>query len=766
MPKNRSIAMALVVFFPILSYGCLFSFQEDAMAHEKHQPNHLINEKSPYLLQHAYNPVDWRPWGKEALEKARKENKPILLSIGYSTCHWCHVMEKESFEDHRTAEIMNRHFVSIKVDREERPDIDKLYITAVSALSGSAGWPLNVFLTPDLKPFFGGTYFPPEPRWGSPSWPDLLNLIAEAWNDPGNHQKLLSSADDLTERLRGFLSENADVSAADAPIDPGFLKTAFETLSRNYDKKLGGFSGPPKFPMPSNQNFLFFFHDFVKYEKDTAARAREAIQMAAHTLKAMADGGMYDQIGGGFHRYSTDAKWHVPHFEKMLYDNAQLIANYLDAFQITHDPFYSKNVRQTIEYIRRDMTHPNGGFYSAEDADSRPPGTLEDHKKAEGAFYVWEQKELEEVLGSEISQMFCYRYGIKPGGNAENDPHKEFVGKNILYVARSIDETAEKFKRPAKEVEQIMDEARLKLLDVRSRRPRPHLDDKILTSWNGLMISALAKAYQVLGDKSCLDAAIRAAEFIRNHLYDKETKILYRRWREGERKIPGMASDYAFFTQGLIDLYEADFDPGWLDWAMALATEQIRLFYDAENGGFFMTRSDKNSGLIMRIKEDTDNAIPSAGSVACLNLIRLSSLSDRPEFPKAAEKSLKAVQSKLRPDPSAGPQALVAFGSYLKKPPQVIIAGDGDDERTKVLLKTVRSVFIPGRSVILVDGNGSREKLTRHLPFINFVKAVNGVPTAYMCVNQTCKAPVTSPEALLKLITSPESGNLEVEKGL
>ncbi|MDH4207032.1 MAG: thioredoxin domain-containing protein, partial [Desulfobacteraceae bacterium] len=582
------------------------------MAEHQSKPNRLIHEKSPYLLQHAYNPVDWYPWGDEALEKARKEDKPILLSIGYSTCHWCHVMEEESFMNPDIAESMNTHFVCIKLDREERPDLDKIYMTAVTAITGSGGWPLNVFLTPDLKPFFGGTYFPPVPKQGMLAWPDILRLIAIAWKDPSQRDKFQSFSSNLQDSIANALSW----TSKDSVINPDVIDKALGAFSSRFDKDLGGFSPAPKFPSPSIQNFLFAHYFYAKngVKKDDAA-----LLMGTATLRAMANGGIYDQLGGGFHRYSTDAKWHIPHFEKMLYDNAQLLKNFLDAFLITGDRFFEKIARETADYVLRDMTHLDGGFYSAEDADSLPSGkNLEDtdKKKAEGAFYVWEQKEIKDLLGDGPGEIFSYRYGVKPEGNAEFDPFNEFRGKNILFNAHSIDEVAKKFDLSKEDIETLFIQSKLKLLAVRSKRHRPHLDDKVLTSWNGLMISALSRSYQVLGEKRYLEAARNAAIFLRNNLYDDNTSTLFKRWRQGERKIAGMADDYAFLIQGLIDLYEADFDPGWIEWALKLMDEQIKLFYDAENGGFFMTRKGHDKKIDLRIKEDTDSVIPSAGSVA------------------------------------------------------------------------------------------------------------------------------------------------------
>ncbi|MDH3881811.1 MAG: thioredoxin domain-containing protein, partial [Desulfobacteraceae bacterium] len=617
------------------------------MAEHQLKPNRLIHEKSPYLLQHAYNPVDWYPWAEEALEKALKEDKPILLSIGYSTCHWCHVMEEESFMNSDIADLMNTHFVCIKLDREERPDLDRIYMTAVTAITGSGGWPLNVFLTPDLKPFFGGTYFPPAPKQGMLVWPDILRFIAVAWKDPSQRNKFQSFSSNLQESIANALSW----TSKDSVINTDVIETALDAFSSRFDKDLGGFSPAPKFPSPSIQNFLFA-HYF--YDKNGIKKDKTALLMGTATLRAMANGGIYDQLGGGFHRYSTDAKWHVPHFEKMLYDNAQLLRNYLDAFLITGDRFFEKIARETADYVLRDMTHLDGGFYSAEDADSLPTGkNLEDtnKKKAEGAFYVWEQKEIKDLLGDGPGEIFSYRYGVKPEGNAEFDPFNEFRGKNILFNAHSIDEVAKKFDLSKEDIETSLIQSKLKLLAVRSKRHRPHLDDKVLTSWNGLMISALSRSYQVLGEKRYLEAARNAAIFLRKNLYDDKTNTLLRRWRQGERKIAGMADDYAFLIQGLIDLYEADFDPGWIEWALKLMDDQIQLFYDAENGGFFMTRKGHDKTIDLRIKEDTDNVIPSAASVAVSNGLRLAKFADSRGYSVVVEQTLKSILARIHSQP-------------------------------------------------------------------------------------------------------------------
>ena len=761
--KPNPIILILVLFSLFFTVRGPFAAESDKTVSPSAKPNRLIHEKSPYLLQHAYNPVDWYPWGDEAFEKARREDKPILLSIGYSTCHWCHVMEKESFSKPKIADVMNTYFVCIKVDREERPDLDKIYITAVNAIAGSAGWPLNVFLTPDLKPFYGGTYFPPVAKFGLPAWPELLKRIAAAWQDPEQHAQILASGQALSENLTRYFSW----SATEASFDPVLLEKAQETYSTVYDERYGGFGQAPKFPSPSIQNFLMAFYFFTKFDARKLQKGQTAFTMNMSTLRAMAKGGIYDHIGGGFHRYSTDTKWHIPHFEKMLYDNAQLLVNYLDAFLISRDEFFATVAREVADYVLRDMTHPAGGFYSAEDADSLPSGSGDNpqnhlaNEKAEGAFYVWEQKEINAILDPSAGTIFVYRYGVLPDGNAERDPLGEFNAKNILYLAHTLDETAEEFGKSKTEVLQLLAEARTKMLAVRSKRPRPYLDDKILTSWNGLMISALSRAYQVLGDEKYLSAAEKSAKFIQKHLYNLKSKQLFRRWRQSESKVPGMASDYAFLIQGLIDLYEADFNPAWLDWAMELADEQIRLFYDSEHGGFFMTRAGHDKNLVMRIKEDSDSVIPSAGSMAVLNYLRLSRYTDKRQYAPIAEKTMKTVLTRLQEHPTSAPKMLTALIVSLSKPIEVIIAGDRNSEDTRLLLKTAHSYFNPAQIVLLVDNAATRKMLAANLPFIAFIKTVNGKAAAYVCTDRSCSLPVTDPAALAEMLESApqKSGN-------
>jgi uncharacterized protein YyaL (SSP411 family) len=687
--------------------------------------NHLIHEKSPYLLQHAHNPVDWYPWGPEAFEKARKEDKPILVSIGYSTCHWCHVMEHESYEDPAVAALMNQYLVNIKVDREERPDVDKIYMTAVSAMTGQGGWPLNMFLTPDLKPIYGGTYFPPEAKWGQPGWKDVVKQIGESWKNPEDRKKMLSAASTITDSLKKYTEVAYDPAEGNA----SWLDAGFKSLQDAYDASRGGFGSAPKFPMPVYHNFLLRYYARTK--------KKEALDMSLHTLSEMAKGGIYDHLGGGFARYSTDADWHIPHFEKMLYDNAQLAVNTLEAYQITHDPELKRVAEETLAYIQHDMTSPEGGFYSAEDADSLP--SKDAKEKKEGAFYVWEKKEILLIAGEKAGEIFCFRYGVREGGNAAQDPHGEFTDKNILYIAHGIPETAKQFNVSEKEAHELLAQAKAKLLAARSDRPRPHLDDKVISAWNGLMISAFAKGYEVLGEPAYLASAQKAASFLKDKLYDPGTKTLYRRWRDGDRQALGIADDYAFVTQGLLDLYEVDFNPDWLNWAIDLTEAQDKRFYDAEHGGFFMTAVDQDAHLILRVKEDTDNVEPSASSVATLNLLRLSQLMDRKEFADVAEKTLKAFGAHMREAPRALPQMLVALDFDLTEPRQVVIAGQSGTADTEALLKVLHNHFIPVKTVLLAD-----EK--------NPMKPIGGKATAYVCFHHICKEPTNDPQKFDELL--------------
>ena len=719
--------------------GTLFAASVFVMAEEK--TNRLAREKSPYLLQHAHNPVDWYPWADEAFEKARRENKPIFLSIGYSTCHWCHVMAHESFENDEIAAIMNHEFVNIKVDREERPDVDRVYMTFVQATTGGGGWPMSVWLTPDLKPFVGGTYFPPEDRYGQPAFRKVLERISSAWKQ--DHEKIAESGSKIVEALRESQSSAAE---ATGKIDKDVFEKAYQQLDRSFDPKEGGFSIAPKFPRPVALNFLTRFHA----RDPKSENGKRALAMDLFTLRKMAAGGMHDHLGGGFHRYSVDRYWHVPHFEKMLYDQAQLAMAYLDAFQITQDRQYAEVARDILDYVARDMTSKDGGFFSAEDADS-----LFEHGKSEhgeGAFYVWTEKQIDDALVAD-SLIFKYHFGVQPHGNAPegSDPQDEFRGKNILIQRHAIKETAQHFKKSEDEVRQSLAHSRERLSPIRSKRPRPHLDDKIISAWNGLMISSFARAAQLLDEPRYLEAATRATKFVRTSLYDEKTKTLFRNYREGRSAIKGFADDYAFVIQGLLDLYEASFDVGWLKFALELQETQDRLFFDEKSGGYFST-SGEDKSVVLRMKDDNDSAEPAASSVAALNLLRLAQLRNDKQFEDRARKTIGAFAPTISHFASAMPQLLVALDFSLAKPRQVVIAGKIDNEQTKALLKEVHRHFLPNKILILVDGGGGQKFFAEKNEAIGAMSPVDGKPAAYVCENFTCKAPVTDPKALRDLL--------------
>jgi len=702
--------------------------------------NRLAHEKSPYLLQHAHNPVDWYPWGEEAFAKARRENKPIFLSVGYSTCHWCHVMAHESFESEEVAAIMNREFVNIKVDREERPDVDRVYMTFVQATTGGGGWPMSVWLTPDLKPFVGGTYFPPEDRYGQPGFKKVLERIAAAWKQ--GHDKIAEQGGRIVAALR----ESQAGAAGESKIDAKILDAAYEQIASSYDPKEGGFGNAPKFPRPVTLNFLTRF-----YERCPSSESgKRALEMDLFTLRKMAAGGMHDHPGGGFHRYSVDRYWHVPHFEKMLYDQAQLAVAYLDAFQITQDRQYESVARDILEYVARDMTSKDGGFFSAEDADS-----LFEHGKpehGEGAFYIWRKKEIDAVLG-DAADIFDFHYGVQSHGNAPegSDPQDEFRGKNIWIERHAIAETSQQFKKSEDEVRQSLRRSCDKLFSSRAKRPRPHLDDKIIAAWNGLMISAYAHAAQVLNESHYPEIATRAANFIRKQLWDDSRRILFRSYREGRGDIEGFADDYAFVIQGLLDLYEASFDVEWLKFATQLQETQDGLFIDGKNGGYFST-SGKDKSVFIRMKDDNDSAEPASSSIAALNLLRLAQFRDDKQLEDRAKKTIDAFAPTLSHFASAMPQMLVALDFSVSKPRQIVVAGRKDAPDTKALLTEVRRHFLPNTILLLADGAEGQKYLGEKIEAIRAMSMVDGKPAAYVCENFTCKAPVTDSKQLAELL--------------
>lgn len=701
------------------------------MTSDPRKSNRLAKEKSPYLLQHACNPVDWHPWGPEAFETARRENKPIFLSIGYSTCHWCHVMEHESFENAEIAGVLNRWFVPVKVDREERPDVDQIYMTAVQAMTGQGGWPLSAWLTPDLKPFYGGTYFPPRSAFGRPGFKEILTRIHEVWEQ--QHEQVLQQSRQLHDAIV------AATTAGGAPgeIDADLPGAAYDQFRIQYDEEHGGFGGAPKFPRPAQLNFL------LRYWKRTGDA--KALEMTAHTLRQMALGGMYDQLGGGFARYSVDERWHVPHFEKMLYDNAQLVVSYCEAWQITREPFLAGVARDVLRYISRDMTHSEGAFYSAEDADS---------EGVEGKFYAWTAQELRDALGAEEAKFVCEYFGCEEKGNWDDPTGHGPKNANVLFVARTFEQMAKLFGGTPQQARERIESARRKLSEVRSRRIRPHLDDKILTAWNGQMIGAFARAAQALDEPQYLAAATRAAEFVLAKLYDPQTRTLLRRWRDGETKVDGFLDDYAFFAAGLLELYEASFDPQWLDRAVELTDTMIARFHDEAGGGFWFTPPGQTD-IIARMKDDYDGAQPSGNSIAIANLQKLAQFTDPPRYAAIADESLRRLLPRFRQTPTAVPQWLCALDATLAGHRQIVIAGTPDAADTKAMLRAVRERYLPDTILLLADGGPRQAAMAKRLKFLASMKPLDGKATAYVCENRVCHAPTNDLAELLKMLDAP-----------
>ncbi len=695
--------------------------------------NRLAKEKSPYLLQHSHNPVDWYPWGKEALEKSKKEDKPILLSIGYSTCHWCHVMEKESFENQKTAQIMNQNYVSIKVDREERPDIDHVYMDYVMATTGSGGWPMTVFLTPDMKPFYGGTYFPPEDRYGIPGFKTLLLSIADAWKT--RRDEIAKSADSAVSYLE---TRKGRGSSNDKKLSKETLYTFFERHKSSFDTEWGGFGGAPKFPRSHSLSMLLRYW--------LRSGNPEALNMTEKTLNKMADGGMYDQIGGGFHRYSTDAQWRVPHFEKMLYDQALLSRTYLEAYQVTHKERYADIAKDILDYVLREMTSKDGAFYSAQDADSIDP--FNPSNKREGAFFVWKESEIDAALSKNDAEVVKYFYGIETKGNALSDPHHEFTDQNVLFKSHSAEETAAHFKISVSEVDRIIGAAGQKLSALRSKRPAPHLDDKILADWNGLMISSFAMAADVFDEPRYRNAAVKAADFIQTKM-KKDNSELYHRYRDGEAAISANLNDYAFMVYAYLSLYETTFDERWLKEAKNTAEIMIRLFWDEKDGGFFLTASNAEK-LITRPKELYDGAVPSGNSFAVLDLILLGCYMPESRFQKYAEQTLDTFSEEISSEPTAYPQMLIALDFMLGPSKEIVIAGDSKDPLTVSMLKEIHLRFMPNKIIMLHKPGAEGKSLEELVPFSKEQTALQGRTTAYVCQNYACALPVTDLDGLKK----------------
>ena len=703
-------------------------------------PNRLQHERSPYLLQHANNPVDWYPWGDEAFSRAREERKPIVLSIGYSTCHWCHVMEHETFEDPSLAEQLNRDFISIKVDREERPDIDRVYMTFVQVTTGAGGWPMTVFLTPELHPFFGGTYFPPTSRWGRPGFSDVLAHLSKAWReDPA---KVQASAASLLSQLRETVASTAVTELSPVPGIEA-VTAGISQFTQAYDRRHGGFGGAPKFPRPSELLFLL--------DAWALTRQHEARQMTMDTLRAMALGGIHDHLGGGFHRYSVDAEWRVPHFEKMLYDQAQLVLAYLGAAQASGESFYADVAEDTLDYVRHDMTAPDGAFYSAEDADSLVPGG--GPEKREGAFYVFSAAEIDRLFGSD-APIVRRRLGIEDGGNAPSDPQGEFRGLNIPYVAQSVDEIAARTNRTPQEVLAVLADMRERLYEAQAERPRPHRDDKVITAWNGLMIAGFARAARVLVDSPRRDAwrdiATRAAQSVRRTLWRDSDRVLLRRFRDGEAAVEGFCEDYACLAYGLIELFQATGDPEWLDWALTLTDAQTERFRDPADGGWFSTTGDDPS-VLLRLKEDYDGAEPAAASVTVRNLLTLAHLTGEGRFADLAQRSLERYGTELGRVARVMPLMVSNVAAWHARSAQIVIVGEAGEERA-ALERTVARQYLPFSVQLTIAPSEGQQALAARLPWLAAMKPIDNKPAAYVCSDFTCQQPVTTAAELERLL--------------
>jgi uncharacterized protein YyaL (SSP411 family) len=710
-------------------------------------PNRLQHERSPYLLQHANNPVDWYPWGDEAFARARDEHKPIFLSIGYSTCHWCHVMEHESFEDEGIAAQLNRDFISIKVDREERPDIDRVYMTFVQATTGAGGWPMTVFLTPELHPFFGGTYFPPSSRWGRPGFTDVLSHLAKAWReDPA---KVREGAGGLLTQLRDTVASTVVPEAMPvAGVDA--VTAGVAEFVKAYDRRNGGFGGAPKFPRPSELVFLL--------EAWALTHGHEARQIVLDTLKAMALGGIHDHLGGGFHRYSVDAEWRVPHFEKMLYDQAQLVLAYLDAAQASGEPFYAAVAEDTLDYVLHDLTAPDGAWYSAEDADSLVPGGTDTR---EGAFYVFSAAEIDRLFGDDAA-IVRRRLGIEDAGNAPADPQGEFRGLNIPYVAQTVDEIAVRTNRTHDDVVRVLGEMRLIMYEARSDRPRPHLDDKVITAWNGLMLAAFARAALVLVDsprrQEWLDAAVRAATSLRRTVWRDADGVLLRRFRDGEAAVDAFCEDYACLAHGLLELFQATGDVQWLDWAGTLTGIQISKFWDESDGGWFSTTGEDPS-ILLRLKEDHDGAEPAAASVTVRNLLTLAHLTGDPAFAARARRSLERYGAELGAVARVMPYMVSNVAAWHARPSQIVIVGAPGPQR-QALEQVVARRFLPVAVQLTLTPGPDQEALAATLPWLAAMTTASGDASAYVCANFSCQAPVTTAADLDRLLDALDAPRL------
>ena len=681
------------------------------MSEEIHT-NRLINETSPYLLQHAHNPVDWYPWGDEAFEAARRDHKPILLSIGYSACHWCHVMEHESFENEAIAKLMNENFVNIKVDREERPDLDQIYMSAVQMMTQHGGWPMTVFLTPEGVPYYAGTYFPPEDRYNMPGFPRVLISLAEAYQE--RPDDIRRTAESVLDGLRRSTA-TSEVSAA---LSPDLLDAAYRGTVRNYDPTNGGFGSAPKFPPAMSLEFLLRQHH--------RTGAAEALTIVQHTAKMMAQGGIYDHLGGGFHRYSTDSRWLVPHFEKMLYDNGLLSRFYLHYYQLTADPSARRVAEGILDYVVREMTDPLGGFYSTQDADS---------EGVEGKFFVWDLDEIKQILGEPGAGHFTAYYNITDTGN--------FEGKNILHVTRELNEVARDRKLTAEQLSQIIESGRSKLFKAREERIKPARDEKVLTAWNGLMLASFAEASVILNRTDYAEIATRNADFILTNL--RRDGLLLRTYKDGQAKLNAYLEDYAFLIDGLLTLFETGGDMRWFEESAALTETMIREFWDEQEGGFFYT-GNSHEELIVRSKDFFDNATPSGNSVAADVLLRLSLLTDNSEYRRRATTVLRLTADMMRRYGSGFGRMLSALDFHLSQPKELAIIGMPEAAGTQALVREIWRQYLPNK--VVAQGVPENEFASASIALLRDRPQTHGKPTVYVCENYTCGQPATNPQEL------------------
>lgn len=705
---------SLFVLAAFISFKYLTESNSMNLDDKGNTPNHLINETSPYLLQHAYNPVEWYPWGDEAFDRARKEDKPVLVSIGYSSCHWCHVMEEKVFENDSIAALMNEHLINIKVDREERPDIDKIYMDYVQMTTGSGGWPLNVFMTPDKKPFFAGTYFPPAPQHGRPSFGDVVVGIADAFkNKKEDIEKHVSQV------VHAMQAENL-LAGERTPLSQELLQLSFDALKSRADLVHGGFGGAPKFPGSMNLMFLLRYYDKRK--------SPEALEIIEISLKKMADGGIYDHLAGGFHRYSVDNEWQVPHFEKMLYDNALLSRTYLEAFAVTGDSAYLRIATETLDFIASDMMFEEGGFFSAMDADS---------EGEEGVFYVWKAKELQTILGDAVYPLFRDYYGVKPSGNFENET-------NILHTGESVEIIAKRYKKSAEEAKKILSESKQVLLDVRNKREKPFTDTKAITSWNAMMLSSYALAAQLLDRQDYLEIAKRNARFLeKNMLNGRDVLRIY---NNGKSRIDGFLDDYAALAEAFLNLYEASFEEKWLVHAVNLGEEMVTKFWDEPTAAFNYT-SDEHEALIVRSKELMDNATPSGNSLAVSTLLRLGLITGKEEYSQMAQANMERLAGFMSKAASAFGYLSLALDFYLDQPKEIVIVGDPSQKDTRKFLKAMRSKFLPNKVVVVKNANSQLDALS---PLAKGKVQIDGAVTAYVCLNYACKAPTRDVKVFLE----------------